>query len=77
MTEKARESEEAQDGAGVERTDTVVYDGICPVCGEEFTDGFDDLEVGESIEGVRLCVLETNQEDQTGNALFHLPEDHD
>lgn len=50
----------------------LVYNGICPVCGDEFTDGFERLEdmEGESIEGVRICVIDPPEEN-----LFHLPED--
>lgn len=52
--------------------DDLVYGGICPVCGDEFTDGFEVLEAleGESIEGVRLCVIDAPE-----NTLMHLPED--
>lgn len=54
-----------------ERED-LVYGGICPVCGDEFTDGFSRLGdlVGESIEGVRICVI-----DPPEKCLFHLPDD--
>jgi hypothetical protein len=55
-----------------ERREKLAYGGVCPVCGDEFTDGFErlkDLE-GESIEGVRICVIDPPEEN-----LFHLPED--
>lgn len=55
-----------------ERRDELAYGGVCPVCGDEFTDGFErlqDLE-NESIEGVRLCVIDPPKE-----TLIHLPED--
>jgi len=54
-----------------DRREDLVYGGVCPVCGDEFTDGFErlhDLE-GESIEGVRICVIDPPEE-----CLFHLPE---
>lgn len=53
-------------------TDTdekLAYGGVCPVCGDEFTDGFDGLETGESYENVRLCIIDKGAED--GGALFH------
>lgn len=57
-----------------DREPELAHGGVCPVCGDEFTDGFDDLAEGESVEGVRLCVIETDG-DGTGDGLFHLPQD--
>ncbi|UXF50818.1 MAG: hypothetical protein HQRvContig01_32 [Haloquadratum phage sp.] len=51
----------------------LAYGGVCPVCGDEFTDGFDDLDEGESVEAVRLCVVEKD-DDGAGDGLFHLPQ---
>jgi len=52
--------------------DDLAYGGVCPVCGDKFTDGFERLQdlKGESIEGVRICVIDPPEE-----CLFHLPED--
>ena len=55
-----------------DRREHLAYGGVCPVCGDEFTDGFErlkDLE-GESIESVRICVIDPPEE-----TLIHLPED--
>jgi hypothetical protein len=51
----------------------ISYGGVCPVCGDEFTDGFDDLEEDQSVEDVRVCVVEL--ENGEADALFHLPDD--
>lgn len=53
-------------------SDDLVYGGVCPVCGDEFTDGFERLEdlENESIGGVRICVINPPEE-----CLLHLPED--
>jgi len=51
--------------------DELIYGGVCPVCGEEFTDGWTaikDME-GESIENVRVCVVEFPD-----SVLHHFPE---
>lgn len=50
----------------------LAYGGVCPVCGEEFDDGFDDLEDGESYEGVRICIVDKGAEE--GEALIHVPD---
>lgn len=52
--------------------DELVYGGVCPVCNEEFTDGFEQLQdlTDVSIENVRLCVIDPPDE-----VLIHLPED--
>jgi len=55
----------------------LIHDGICPVCGEEFTDGFEDVSEGQSIEGVRLCVIEKDGDDEIGECLLHLPDDQE
>lgn len=59
--------------AGGKQDEDLAYGGVCPVCGDEFTDGFDDLREGESREDVRVCVVEL--EDGEADALFHLPDD--
>lgn len=48
----------------------LVYDGICPVCGEEFLDGYDDLEEDESYE-TRTCIVELDG-DGEGKMLIHI-----
>lgn len=55
----------------------LIHDGVCPVCGEEFTDGFEDVTEAESIEGVRLCVIEKDGEGEIGECLLHLPDDQE
>jgi len=68
MTGAESGEETSQDG------EDLVYDGVCPVCGEEFTDGFDDVDEGACIEEVRLCVIEKDG-DEIGECLLHLPEE--
>ena len=50
--------------------DDLVYGGICPVCDEEFIDGYDDLEEMQSY-NARICVdeIEGNGE---GKMLVHI-----
>ena len=55
--------------------DDLVYGGICPVCGEEFIDGYGDLEEDESYEA-RICVDEIDGEGE-GKMLVHLTGDED
>lgn len=55
----------------------LAYGGVCPVCGEEFEDDFEDVEAGEPIEGVRLCVVEMDGEAEIGECLLHLPDDQE
>jgi len=52
--------------------DALIYGGVCPVCGDEFSDGWSRLEGmdGETIENVKICVVEFPD-----TALFHLPDD--
>jgi hypothetical protein len=45
--------------------------GVCPVCGEEFVDGFDALGVGKSYEA-KVCIEEVG-DDGEGKCLIHLP----
>lgn len=49
----------------------LVYNGICPVCGDAFIDGFGDLEEDESYEG-RICVTHRDEESEQGKMLVHL-----
>lgn len=49
----------------------LAYGGVCPVCGDEFEDGFDRLDEDESYQ-VKMCVVERERED--AEALFHLPD---
>jgi hypothetical protein len=47
--------------------------GVCPVCGDEFVDGFAQLEEGESYQA-KVCIEEVNAPGEEGGfALFHLP----
>jgi hypothetical protein len=52
--------------------DELAYGGVCPVCGDEFIDGFGELEEMETYDG-RICVIETGT-DGTGKMLVHLPD---
>ena len=51
----------------------IVYGGVCPVCGDEFGDGFSDIEEGESIDGARICVIEKNDAGEMADGIIHLP----
>lgn len=53
--------------------DSLAYGGICPVCGEEFTDGYDEVEPGNSYEA-KICVVEKDGKDE-GSMLVHLVDD--
>lgn len=55
------------------RRDELVYGGICPVCGDEFVDGFEPLEEFESYSG-RICVVEKDEGIGSGTMLVHLDE---
>ena len=54
--------------------ENLLYGGICPVCGDEYTDGLDRLSESKSFDEVRLCVVEKD-ENGDWNGLFHLPDD--
>lgn len=54
--------------------DELVYGGVCPVCGDEFFDGFDDLDEDESYDA-RVCIVEKYDEDGEGSCLIHLEGD--
>jgi len=58
-------------------SENLVHDGVCPVCGEEFTDGFEGIAEGQSVEGVRLCVIEKDEDGEIGECLLHLPDDQE
>lgn|GEM_PF-2737294 len=58
---------------GTDRRDDLVYGGICPVCDEEFIDGYDELEENESYEA-RICVDEIDGNGE-GKMLVHLTGD--
>jgi len=49
----------------------LAYGGVCPVCGDEFIDGFEPLEESTSYEG-RICVIEKNPETNDGKMLVHI-----
>lgn len=62
-------------GSEVQRRDHLAYDGICPVCGEEFIDGFDPVEEGESYDNARVCIIEKDETANEGTMLVHLIEE--
>ena len=51
-------------------SDDLVYGGVCPVCGEEFEDGYENLEENESYDA-RICVDEVDGKGE-GKMLVHL-----
>lgn len=57
--------------------ENLIHDGVCPVCGEEFTDGFENIGEAESIEGVRLCIIKKDGSKEIGECLLHLPDDQE
>jgi hypothetical protein len=54
-------------------SDELIYDGECPICGEPFGDGFDDIDVGDQIDDVRICVIEKDGDAEIGESIIHLP----
>lgn len=52
------------------KRDDLAFGGICPVCDEEFTDGYDELDEGKSY-NARICVIEKDGKDE-GSMLVHL-----
>lgn len=38
--------------------DDLIFGGVCPVCGDEFADGWDVVEEGESYPGSKVCIVE-------------------
>ena len=54
----------------VQDTEDLYNGGICPVCGEEFVDGFDRMEEQTSYEA-KVCVTEVNDK-ETGHCLIHI-----
>lgn len=55
---------------GCSVSDDLVYGGICPVCDEPFTDGYDEIEEGHSYEA-RICVTHKDGKDE-GKMIVHL-----
>lgn len=62
---------------GEQQQDALIHDGVCPVCGEEFGDGWETFDEGNSIEDVRMCVVEKDDEGEIGESIVHLPEEID
>lgn len=54
-------------------SEDLIHGGECPVCGEEFGDGFDDIEEGEQINDVRVCVIEKDGDGEMADGIIHLP----
>lgn len=63
-----------EDSSSGSSREDLIYGGVCPVCGEEFTDGAKivDEYVGESVD-IKMCITE-GIEGGDGSALMHLPE---
>lgn len=54
--------------------DELLYGGECPVCGEEFGDGFGEIEEGQQVDGARICVIEKDEGgEEMANGIIHLP----
>lgn len=51
----------------------LLHGGACPVCGEEFGDGFESIEEGQQIDNVRVCVVEKNDDGEMADGIIHLP----
>lgn len=51
----------------------LAHDEECPVCGTEYGDGFDRIEEGQTIEDVRLCVIDMTEENHVADSIIHLP----
>lgn len=56
-------------------TAEILHGGECPVCGDEFGCGFDDIKEGESIDGARICVIEIDEDGGMGDGIIHLPQE--
>lgn len=58
--------------------ENLVYDGVCPVCGEEFEDGMNDFDEGETYRDVWVCIIEKPEDgDEGGSMLIHREEPKD
>lgn len=55
--------------------DELAYDGVCPVCGCAFGDGFDDIDGGETVTGTRICVIEKDENGGIADGIIHLPQE--
>lgn len=47
---------------------------ICPVCGDEFVIGWDDVSEGQSIDDIRICVVEKDGDGRLDHGVIHFPE---
>ena len=55
-------------------SDDLIYDGECPVCGEPFGCGFDDIDEGDQIDNARICVVEKRDDgSEMKDGIIHLP----
>jgi len=55
-------------------SDELIHGGECPVCGDEFGDGFGDIAEGEQIDGARICVIKKSDDGtERADGIIHLP----
>jgi len=53
-----------------EKREDLVYDGVCPICGDPFTDGYAEVEAGNSYDA-KICIVDKDGKEE-GSMLVHL-----